>query len=194
VATGLRVGIAHHYGWAVAVTADDAHHVVDRRRIELVGPDVPAAPVHHEGGVHEMHRTGDPLDDDELAALVVRVRESARRVTATSLAALAADVGAPITMLVVRAWPDRFPTDIATLRRPPYESRADSVMYCRVLAEVAGELGWAVGTFDAATVEREAAARLGDRADEVLRGPRRRLGAPWAKDHRLALAATIVAR
>ena len=35
---------------------------------------------------------------------------------------------------------------------------------------------------------------LGDRADEVLFGPRATLGPPWAKDHRMALAATIVAR
>ena len=33
---------------------------------------------------------------------------------------------------------------------------------------------------------------LGGRADEVLRGPRATLGPPWAKDHRVALAATIV--
>jgi hypothetical protein len=32
-----------------------------------------------------------------------------------------------------------------------------------------------------------------DRADEVLRGQRARLGPPWAKDHRVALAATIAA-
>lgn len=34
---------------------------------------------------------------------------------------------------------------------------------------------------------------LGDRAEEVLRAPRTRLGPPWAKDHRVALAAAIVA-
>jgi hypothetical protein len=34
---------------------------------------------------------------------------------------------------------------------------------------------------------------LGERADEVLRRPRAALGPPWAKDHRVALAATVVA-
>jgi hypothetical protein len=34
---------------------------------------------------------------------------------------------------------------------------------------------------------------LADRADEVLHGPRATLGPPWTKDHRVALAATIVA-
>jgi hypothetical protein len=31
--TALRVGIADHFGWAVAVTASADHEVVDRRRI-----------------------------------------------------------------------------------------------------------------------------------------------------------------
>jgi len=32
------VGIAHHLGWAVAVTASAGYEVVDRRRIELIPP------------------------------------------------------------------------------------------------------------------------------------------------------------
>ena len=32
----MRIGIAHHLGWAVAVTAATDHRVVDRRRIELI--------------------------------------------------------------------------------------------------------------------------------------------------------------
>jgi hypothetical protein len=43
-------------------------------------------------------------------------------------------------------------------------------------------------------VEEEGTRRLGDRAGDVLRGPRTRLGAPWSKDHRAALAATTVAK
>ena len=48
---------------------------------------------------------------------------------------------------------------------------------------------------DAATtvVVGQAAGVLGERADEVLEGPRATLGPPWTKDHRIALAATIVA-
>ena len=34
----MRLGIAHHFGWAVAVTASADHHVVDRRRIERSEP------------------------------------------------------------------------------------------------------------------------------------------------------------
>ena len=78
----MDVGVAHHLGWAVLVTASADHEVVDRRRVELVEPGLPAAPIHHEGGAHELHRTGAPLDDEALAALVARVRASAARLAA----------------------------------------------------------------------------------------------------------------
>ena len=93
----------------------------------------------------------------------------------------------------LRAWPLDFPTDIAVQRRAPYESRADSIMYRQVLAELARARGWAVHLYDAKDVEGRAVDVLGERADEVLRGPRATLGPPWTKDHRMALAATIMA-
>ena len=188
----MRIGIAHHLGWAVAVTASPEFEVLDRRRLELIEEGLPAAPIHHDGGTHEMHSTGEQLDDAALAMLVARVRQSVTKMTESSLDEMAATVSSPITSLSVRRWSPDFPTDIATLRRPPYESRADSVMYCEVLAAVAERRGWQVCTYDAKTVEAEAASILGSRADEVLRQPRHTLGPPWTKDHRMALAGAIV--
>jgi hypothetical protein len=75
----------------------------------------------------------------------------------------------------------------------PYESRADAIMYRHLLAELAHARGWEVHCYDARQVEGQAAYRLGDRADEVLRGPRAALGPPWTRDHRVALAATVMA-
>ncbi len=190
----MRLGIAHHYGWAVAVTAAPDHTVVDRRRIELIEPGLPAAPIHHEGGPHLMHRTGEPLDDDALAKLVAEVRASVARATSVALDELTAAVDGPIESISVRAWATDFPDDIAVLRRVPYESRADSVMYCQILAELAGERRWKVCRYDTKHVEAEAIRLLGERGDDVLRSPRAKLGPPWSKDHRVALAATIVAR
>jgi hypothetical protein len=66
-------------------------------------------------------------------------------------------------------------------------------MYRQVIAEVADARGWMVHVYDAKTVESQAAALLGSHVDEVLLGPRARLGPPWAKDHRVALAATVLA-
>ena len=180
----MRLGIAHHFGWAVAVTSSTDHRVVDRRRIELIEPGMATAPIHHEG---------KPLDDAAAAALVAQVRASARRATSASLDELAAALPEPIVSMSLRAWPLDFPEDIAVQRRVPYEARADSVMYRQVLAELARERGWDVHLYDAKDVEGQAAGILAEQADEVLHGPRARLGPPWAKDHRMALAATIVA-
>ena len=180
----MRIGIAHHLGWAVAVTAASDHRVVDRRRIELLEPGLPAAPVEHDG---------QPLDDTGLARLVGRVRAAAARATATALDELAAVAGEPIISLSLRAWPFDFPDDIAVLRRPPFSARADSVMYLQVLDDAARARGWAVHCYDAKQVERQAAAMLGSRADQILHGPRTMLGPPWTKDHRMALAATVIA-
>ena len=66
-------------------------------------------------------------------------------------------------------------------------------MYSQVLAECAYARGWEVHLFNAKDVEAQAARILGDRAGDVLRGPRAALGPPWTRDHRIALAATIVA-
>ena len=162
------------------MTASDDHAVVDRRRIELIEPGVPSAPVEHDM---------KGLSDADASALITTVRASVVRATSASLD----ELPGPVVSLSVRAWPPDFPHDLGVLRRPPYDSRADSVMYCEVLAELAAARGWEVHLYDARSVEAEAARLLGGRADEVLFGPRKALGPPWAKDHRMALAATVLA-
>ncbi len=178
------MGIVHHLGWAVAVTASADHQVVDRRRIELIEPGVPAAPVEHEVKA---------LSDAAAARMVREVRASVLRATSASLDQLAAALPEPIVSMSLRAWPLDFPDDIALQRRPPYDSRADSVMYCQVLSDCAHARGWEVHLIDAKAVEAQASRILGERADAVLRRPRETLGPPWNRDHRIALACTIVA-
>ena len=75
----------------------------------------------------------------------------------------------------LRGWPADFPVDLAVLRRVPYESRADSVMYRQVMAELAAARGWTVQLYEAKDVEAEAARLLGERAYQVLHGRAR----PW---------------
>jgi hypothetical protein len=180
----VRLGIAHHFGWAVAVTASADHTVVDRRRIELIEPGMPTAPI---------HRAGKPLDDDATAVLVAQVRASVVRATSDALDELATALAEPIVSMSLRAWSLDFPEDIAVQRRVPYEARADSIMYRQVLASLARARGWDVHLYDAKNVEARAVSKLAERADEILRGPRATMGPPWPKDHRMALAATIVA-
>src|ERR1700710_1351122 len=109
----MRLGIAHHYGWAVAVTASADHRVVDRRRIELIEPGLPAAPIHRV--------ESRALDDDGAAELVARVRASSVRATSAALDELAAALPEPIVSMSLRAWSPDFPDDIAVQRRGPDE-------------------------------------------------------------------------
>lgn len=180
----MRVGIADHFGWAVAVTASADHEVVDRRRIELVEPGVTPAPIHYDRA---------SLDVAATTELVAQVRASVARASGAALDELAGSLAEPIVSISLRTWPPDFPTDIAVQRRSPYEARADAVMYRQILAELAHERGWTLHTYEAKHVIGQATDLLGDRAGDVLDGPRARLGPPWTKDHRVALAATVVA-
>jgi hypothetical protein len=180
----VRLGIADHLGWAIAVTASVEHEVVDRRRIELIEPGMSAAPIHYESR---------RLDVAATASLVAKVRASVVRATSAALDEIATALPAPVLSISLRAWPLDFPDDITVQRRAPYEARADAIMYRQELAELAHARNWEVHLFDAKAVVDQAAGILADRADEVLQGPRAALGPPWTKDHRIALAATIVA-
>ncbi len=180
----MRLGIADHLGWAIAVTASEDHEVVDRRRIALIEPGISAAPIHYESR---------RLDVAATAALVAKARASVVRATSAALEEIATALPAPVVSISLRAWPPDFPDDIAVQRRAPYEARADAIRYRQVLSELALARDWEVHLYDAKAVLGQAVGMLAERADEVLQGPRARIGPPWTKDHRIALAATIAA-
>jgi hypothetical protein len=180
----VRLGIADHLGWAVAVTASADHQVVDRRRIELVEPGITPAPIHYESR---------NLDVAGTAALVATVRASVTRAATAALDDLAVALAGPVRSMSLRTWPPDFPDDVTVQRRSPYEARADAVMYRQILAGLAAARGWRVHLYDANGIEARATALLADRAEAILHGPRTTLGPPWTKDHRTALAATFLA-
>jgi hypothetical protein len=180
----VRLGIADHLGWAVAVTASADFEVVDRRRIELIGPGMPTAPIEHDA---------QALDLAACAALVTKVRASVVRATTAALDEIAEALSEPVVSVSLRTWPLDFPTDLATQLRPPYQARADAIMYRQELSELAHARGWDVHFYDAKAVLGQAARILGDRGEDMLESPRTTIGPPWTKDHRMALAATIVA-
>ena len=180
----IRLGIADHLGWAIAVTVSAEHEVVDRRRIALIEPGISPAPLHYESA---------RLDVATTAALVAEARVSIARAASAELDDLAAALPAPVLSISLRTWPHDFPDDIAVQRRAPYESRADAIMYRQELSELAHPRDWEIHLYDAKAIEGQAAVMLGERAGEVLHGPRATLGPPWTRDHRVALAAAIVA-
>src|SRR5438093_1001757 len=131
----VRLGIADHLGWAVAVTATAEHEVVDRRRVELIESGVPPAPIEHEAQRLSVAAAG---------ALVAKVRASVNRATSAALDDIANALPAPVVSISLRAWPPDFPDDIVVQRRAPYQARADAIMYRQALSEVAFARGWEV--------------------------------------------------
>ena len=178
----VRVGIADHLGWGVAVSATADYEVVDRRRIELVEPDVTAAPIHYESW---------RLDLAATAELVANVRP--RSCGQLRWHSTSSPQRCRRWWFRSRCVPGHWtspPTSRANAVRHT-RRRADAIMYRQVLS-ARPHGGWKVHLYDAKRVVDQAEHVLGARAEEALHGPRARLGPPWTKDHRVALAATIV--
>jgi hypothetical protein len=180
-----HVGVADHGGWAILVTVAGDGRLVDRRRVELVDAGLPALPHHHEG-------QGLPVE--EAVALVERVTRSADACALACLEALAGSVPVRIVGLSLRACPP-LPATVAE-RLSNYRARnvADWVMYRQALARAAEARGWAVHEYDARHVLADAARALGrSTIEDVLQKVGAALGPPWRKDHKVAMAAALVA-
>ena len=54
----MRIGIAHHLGWAVAVTASPEFEVLDRRRLELIEEGLPGRTTVHDDPIEGTHKNG----------------------------------------------------------------------------------------------------------------------------------------
>jgi len=179
------IGVSDHNGWAVFVTAASDGTLLDRRRVALVDADLPAMPHHHEG---------QALPIDAAVELVARVRASAERHASLALNAVAAAVPAAIRGVAMRRCPALPPTTAERIRNYRAQTVADTVMYRMALAGAAEARGWPVHWYDAKTVLQaaESALRVGNIDAHFVR-VRASVGPPWGKDHRLAMAAAIVA-
>ena len=181
---GGIIGVSDHGGWVVLVTAARDGTLLDRRRVELVGEGLPKLPHHHDA-------QGLPVD--QAVALVERVRVSAQEHAVRALDAVA--MAAPrILGVALRECPPLPPTIAERIRNYRAQNVADWVMYRKALASAAEARGWPVHWYDAKTVL--GAARQALRVDNLeahFIQVRRAAGPPWDKDHKLAMAAAIVA-
>lgn len=179
------IGISDHLGWAVLVTVAFDGTLLDRRRIPLVDRDLPSMPYHHPA---------QRLPLEQAVALVERVRASAERCAALGLDTVAAQVSASIEGIALRECPRLPPTIAERIESYWAQTRADGVMYRKALAAAAESRGWAVHWYDAR--QAIAAAREVAPVDDLdahLAEVRKAIGPPWQKDHRVAMAAAIVA-
>jgi hypothetical protein len=181
---GGIIGVSDHGGWAVLVTVARDGTLLDRRRVELVDDSLPALPHHHEGQMI-------PLD--EAVALVERVRASAERHAVLALDAVTMAVQ-PILGVALRSYPLLPPTIAERIKDYRARNVADWVMYRKALAAAAEARGWPVHFYDAKTVVDAAAKALRvESFDAHFLDMRRVVGPPWNADHKLAMAAAIVA-
>jgi hypothetical protein len=179
------IGVSDHGGWAVLVTVAGDGTLLDRRRVELVDEELPKIPHHTEG---------QALPLDQAVALVERVRASAERHAKLSLDAVAITVPVRILGVALRQCPALPPTIAERIKDYRAQNVADWVMYRKALAAAAEARGWAVHWYDAKKVFDAAseALRIQD-LDAHFLELRKSIGSPWGKDHRLAMAAAIVA-
>lgn len=186
------LGVADHGGWAVCVTVAARHGVpvvVDRRRIETIEPGVPSQPYHHD-----TVRMPRPKAEQ----LVARVRDSVLRTTLARLTELRDELQPrhPIVAMALRVPPlNDVPVTVAEAHSSYHVMcRADGMMYHDAFATAARQLSIPVVLDPRGAAVARAADRLGVSVDDVeryLRSAGARLGPPWQKEHRHAVAAAI---
>ncbi len=177
------VGVSDHGGWAILVTVARDRRLLDRRRVELVHDNLPGIPHHHEAQM---------LPTDQAVALVERVRASAEEHAVRALDEVATAVP-KIRGIALRSCPPLPPTIEERIKDPRARNLADWVMYRMALAAAAEARGWPVHWYDAKTVLASASRTLHENFDNYFLKMRKELGPPWNQDHKLAMAAAIVA-
>jgi hypothetical protein len=179
------IGISDHGGWAILVTVARDGTLLDRRRVDLVDEGLPKIPHHSDA---------QRLPLDEAVALVERVRASAERHAKLVFDAVAVMVPGRLRGVALRQCP-ALPATIAE-RIEDYRAQnvADWVMYRKALAAAAEARGWGVYWYDAKKVLDAASRALHIQdLDAHFLQLRKSIGPPWSKDHKLAMAAAIVA-
>jgi hypothetical protein len=152
--------------------------------VELVGEGLPKIPHHSEG-------QGLPLD--EAVELVERVRVSAERHAVLALDAVTTAVPRILGVALRKCQPLP-PTTAERIKDYRAQNVADWVMYRKALASAAEARGWPVYWYDAKSILETARQVLRvENLDAHFLKVRRVAGPPWDKDHKLAMAAAIVA-
>jgi hypothetical protein len=184
------VGVADHSGWAnlVTVAAPGGRPVVvDRRRCELIGADLPRQPYHAAQGLSAV----------EAVTLVDRVRAGADLCARQALAGLVAELDDHrLVGVAVRAPGGRpLPGTVAdVLASHSAMHAAEGQLYRDALAEAAAELAIAVATFERKALSARAEVQLGLSVAEVASLAAelgRPLGAPWRAEHKEAALAAL---
>jgi len=192
--------------------------LLDRRRVQLVDADLPKIPHHSEAQrlpldeavalVERVRASAErhaKLVLDSVATTVsgrginsniARVAPPlSRSVRQGGDLDFSVERGITITGIALRHCPALPPTIAERIKDYRAQNVADWVMYRKALAAAAEARGWAVHWYQTKSVFNAASRALGiEDLDGRFLQLRRSIGPPWSKDHKLAMAAAIVAR
>jgi hypothetical protein len=186
----IVTGISDHYAWAAAVSVvarNGQPEVVDRRKMELLAPGLPASPYHHDTVT---------MDAAIAEALVKQVQSSALRCARRELEGLREELKGDLVAIVLREPPlPALPASVAEAQASYHVlTRADGMIYHHALCAAAAELGIRVELIARGEERPLAASALGvDLAvlDRWLSDLRKTLGPPWQKDQQEATARAV---
>ena len=187
----MAVGFAAHSGWAMAVVVGlvDGHlRVYDRRRVELISPDLP----------RQAYHAAADLPAGEGRALVAIVDRSIAEHALDALSAIQTSVSEYSSLAAVGlvGHEREIPEMTAVLASHSLMHASEGEQYRRGLSKVAVELHLPVYRMGAERLGPDIAglvgwssARLADEHAQV----RAAIGPPWQKDHKDASAAALIA-
>jgi hypothetical protein len=182
------VGFATHSGWAVAVTAgvgDDGHlAVVDRRRVTLLGDDLPRMAYH----------AAAELDADAAERLVASVDASIADYARDVVVELVAAADVAVAGVAVVGRPREIPSVAVVLASHARMHASEGEQYRRGIVEAANDLGLPVLRIGPDELTARTTELLGwtpERTEQELAAVRAALGAPWQTDHKQAALAAL---
>lgn len=187
------IGIEDHYAWAnlVSVTVSRSDEIVlDKRRVELLDPALPASPY---------HRDTLRMPADAAEQLVRAVTASATIHAGSALSSVLEDLApARCRGIAIRVAPlAHLPATVGEAHaNTRVLNRADGMIYHQALTDAASQLDLAIFHFEKATVLGLAALSRGTTAPELeqrLKALGRIQGPPWQKGHVLACAGALLA-
>jgi hypothetical protein len=187
------IGIEDHYAWAnlVSVTTSGPDELlVDKRRVELLDPHLPASPYHHD-----TLRMSLP----EAEKLIRDVRASANNRAKSALSSLIGELApAECRGVAIRVAPlSDLPATVAEAHADTWVmNRADGMIYHQALTHAAVQLNLRVCYFEKDTVLELAAQARGKSVRDLehqLKAFGTSHGRPWRKGHIVACAGAIFA-
>jgi hypothetical protein len=191
--TEYSIGIEDHYAWAnlVSVTTSGPDELLlDKRRVELLDPQLTASPYHHD----TLHM---PLSEAE--ELVRTVKASANRRAESAFSSLLRELApAKCRGIAIRVPPlPALPATVAEVHANAWiRNRADGMIYHQALTQAAARLQLRVFYFEKNNVLEFAALARGKTARDLerhLKSIGTALGPPWRKGHVIACAGAIFA-